>query len=174
MKKNAFDENLTLVQNSLEYWLSFRKFMLKSFTDVELLTEDEANYLEVKSCIARNLRAMGERLKEIGNFDFGEKTMRELLTKCVSVTHLRALPVSDKRALQKEWHGVFIRLSRTVGALKFMSEGYVPSVAGKGGKKRPSGGGGSSKGMIIAIVVVVGLLVVVGGVVALFALGLVG
>ncbi len=177
MKKTVVNDNLALVQNTLEQWLSFKKYLLKSFSEeAEIDSDDESNFLEVKSSVARNIRSLSERLKEVAPLDYGEKHIRELLNKCVSVSHIRSLPAPDKRALFKEWHGAFISLSRCVGALKFMSEGYIPpppSKDGKGGKgksrKSKSGGGGNKMPMIIGIVVV---LLVGGGIVGAKVLGL--
>lgn len=171
MKKEAVQENLALVQNTLERWLSFRKFLLVANTDQEISSEDEANFLEIKSSVARNVRALGERSKDAaggGNLDYGEKTIRELLNKCVSVMHLRALPINDKRQIYKDWHGAFVRLSRSVGALKFMSEGYVPPVAAKKGSKGTKGG---AKKAVIVVAVVAALLI--GGGIAAVMFGLV-
>jgi len=171
MKKQAVDDNLTLVQNTLELWLSFKRFMLRSFADAEIGSSDETDFLEVKSSLSKNLRSLTERIKLVGNIDFGEKTIRELLTKCVSVSHLRQLPKNDQKALKKEWHGVFIRLSRCVGALKLLSEGYVPPSLGAKGKRK-KGGSGSKKGLVIGIVVTV--VVIGGAVAAAVVFGLVG
>lgn len=163
MKKEAIQENLALVQNTLERWISFKKFLLFSYTDQEIGSEEEANFLEIKSNVARNVRTLGERFKAAASgMDYGEKTIRDLLNKCVSVTHLRGLPLNDRRHIYKEWHTAFIRLSRSVGALKFLSEGYVPPDPTK--KKKGKGGAVSA---IIAVVVVV-LLAVVGFAIWLF------
>jgi len=155
MKKQPVLENLGLVQNTLEHWLSFKRYVMKGFGEDAITPEDETGFLEVKSSVAKNIRSLTERLKEVGNFDFGGTIVRDQLNKCVSVGHLRALPMSDRRAMLKEWHVVFVRLSRTVGALKFISEGYVPQVPGAKKKK-----GGPPKGAIIGVVAVVVIVAV--------------
>jgi len=167
MKKQVIEENLALVQNTLEQWLSFRRYMTKAFSEAEIASPDETDFLEVKSAIAKNVRNLGERMKEIGALDYGEKSIRELLNKCVSVSHLRNLPPRDQSGLRQEWHVVFVRMSRSVGALKFLSEGYVPQTAAKGRKRRKGLGKGAIAGIVAAVVVVV-------AVIAAFALGLVG
>ncbi len=166
MKQQALEENLTLVQNTLELWLSFRRFMLKGYSEAEVTAADETDFLEVKSSLSKNLRALSERIRAVGNIDYGEKSIRELLTKCVSVSHLRQVPKADQKSIRKDWHSVFVRLSRCVGALKFLSEGYIPqSPSGKGKKKKgPS-----------TVMIVVGVLVLVGiAVGAALFLGLIG
>lgn len=158
MKKAVIDEHLSLVQGLLEQWLTFKKFVLLAFSKEEISSESEGNFLEIKSAVARNVRTMSERVKEMGGLDYGDKIVRELLNKCVSASAVRGLPEADKRGLYKQWHTAFIRLSRAVGALKFMSEGYVPPVKGKGGKAGGAAKGGGAAGLIVGIVVVVLLL----------------
>ncbi len=152
MKQQAIDENLTLVQNTLELWLSFKRFMLVGYSETEVSAADETDFLEVKSSVSKNLRALSERIRAVGNIDYGEKTIRELLTKCVSVSHLRNIPKSDQKAIRKDWHSVFIRLSRTVGALKFLSEGYQPPPVG-GKTKKKKGPTPMVIGIVVAVVI---------------------
>ncbi|MBI5154880.1 hypothetical protein HZA57_06555 [Candidatus Poribacteria bacterium] len=161
MKKQAVDDILALVQNTMEQWLSFKKYLGKSFSEDEIVSEDETSFLEIKSSVARNIRTLGERVKEVENLDYGGTSIRDLLNKCVSVSHLRALPLNDRRALYKDWHSVFVRLSRTVGAFKFISEGYVPGSAG--GKKGAKGKGKGKKGGNKTVMIVVVVLVLAGG-----------
>lgn len=169
MKKNPVADNLGLVQGTLEQWLTFKKFLLLAFSKDEISHDAEGSFLEIKSVVARNVRTLGERAKDMGGLDYGDKIMRELLNKCVSATSVRALPEADKRNLYKQWHTVYVRLSRAVGALKFMSEGYVPVVATKGGKKKGKGGG---KGGMVAIGVGLAIVAVIGAVVLAAVLGL--
>lgn len=171
MKKVVIDEYLTLVQGTLEQWLAFRKYLLKAFSDEEIGPDDETDFLDIKSNVARNVRTMSERIKGYAGLDYGDKMIRELLNKCVSANTLRTLPEKDQSALLTEWHKVFIRLSRSVGALKFMSEGYVPPAPGTGKKGKKGKKKGGNKG--VAIGVGAAVVVVVGVVVAYF-LGFVG
>ncbi|MDK2973135.1 MAG: hypothetical protein PWP23_2890 [Candidatus Sumerlaeota bacterium] len=170
MKKAVIDEHLSLVQGTLEQWLTFKKFLLLAFSNEPITSEAEGNFLEIKSAVARNIRTLGERVKDTGGIDYGDKIVRELLNKCVSATSVRSLPDADKRTLYKQWHTAFVRLSRSVGALKFMSEGYVPQSGGKGKKGKKSGGAKSGMGMTITIIAIL-LLLGGGAVAALFFLG---
>jgi hypothetical protein len=64
---------------------------------------------------------------------------------------LRAQPAPDRDQLLKQWHTVYVKLSRTVGALKFMEEGYRPPIPKK--KKSKGAKGGSTK-TIVGVVVI--------------------
>ncbi|MEQ8822689.1 MAG: hypothetical protein RLY93_20825 [Sumerlaeia bacterium] len=165
MKTQQVDEALAVAQQTLEQWLSFRKFMLKAFSDDPLAAEEETNFLDVKSAMTRNTRALDECTRAAGKLDYGSKEIQELRNKCVSMQHLRGLPQNDRLGLYQEWHKVFVRLSRTVGAFKFMSEGFVPADPKK--KKKGGKGGGGGKGAMIGVVVAV---VVLGGAAAVYFL----
>lgn len=125
MKPAQVAEMASLVHNALEQWVGFRRFFDKAFTAEELAADDEASFLEVKAQIARSLRSLGDKLNE-KEYYFGGDKAQALLRSCVSVSHLRSLPMPDRRAMQKDWHTVRVHLSRTVGAFKFLAEGYIP------------------------------------------------
>ena len=85
---------------------------------------------------------------------FGADKMIDLLRQSISISHLRGLPRPDRTAIMAQWHSVFIYLCRSVGALKFIAEGWQPTVKHKGAganisdlkkaaaKKGDSAGGG--------------------------------
>jgi len=125
MKPAQIAEIAALVQSALEQWVGFRRFFEKAFTTDELAPDDEASFLEVKAQIARSLRSLGDKVDE-KEYYFGGDKAQALLRSCVSVSHLRSLPMPDRRAMQKEWHTVRVHLIRTVGGFKFLAEGYVP------------------------------------------------
>lgn len=136
MKPAVINESLGLVQATLEQWLSFKKYLVVATKNEQVQLEDENNFLEVKSNLARTSRALGEKMKEMGRMELGEKLLKELLNKCVSMSNISNLPPTDKRQLLKDWHKVFIKLSRSIGALKMLSEGYVPEDTTKKKKKK--------------------------------------
>lgn len=153
-KTLSIQDSLGDAQGALEQWLSFKRYFQQAFGEEPITPDHETEFLEVKSQVARNVRGVGDRLKPIG-IDVPANKVRDLLNRCISINHLRALPKNDREAIHKEWHGVFISLSRSVGALKFMAEGYKPRLPGK--KKS-----GPKKNTVIGIVVAV--LVVLGAV----------
>ena len=146
-------ENVSLVQSVLEKWVALKTYLLKGFETGEIAIDDESHFLEIKSEVTRGIRSLSERLGET-KLDYGDKIVRELLGKCVSVTHVQGLPIADKRSLLKEWHRAFILMSRTSGALAFLGEGYVPKAPKKTSVKQ-SGGGSGAKNYITGIIVLV-------------------
>lgn len=139
MKMPQIQENLGLAQSALEQWLGFRRYLAKAFSEDPIASEEESGFLEVKSQIARSIRAVGERIKEKEYYEGGDKA-NTLLRQCVSVGHMRSLNAADRRQLLKDWHMVFIQLSRAVGAFKFLSEGFQPPPR----KRSAAGGGGTT------------------------------
>jgi hypothetical protein len=150
----ATPENLSLVQSLLEKWVTLKTYLLKGFEDDEIGIDDESHFLEIKSDVTRSIRALGERLGET-RLDYGDKIVRELLGKCVSVNHVQGLPLADKRSLLKEWHQAFILMSRTSGALAFLAEGYVPKAPKKKAAKSAGGAEAKNYAMIAVVIVIV-------------------
>ncbi|MDX2176961.1 MAG: hypothetical protein SF028_10890 [Candidatus Sumerlaeia bacterium] len=146
MKMPQIQENLALVQGALEQWLGFRRYLAKAFSEEAITPEEESGFLEVKSQIARAMRSVAERIKEKEFYTGGDKAA-VLLKQCVSVGHMRSLTPPDRRTLLKDWHGIFIQLSRSVGVFKFLSEGYVPPPRKKMAASGAPGGGTTLAGI---------------------------
>lgn len=152
-------ENVSLVQSVLEKWVTLKTYLLKGFETGDIAIDDESHFLEIKSDVTRSIRSLSERLGET-KLDYGDRIVRELLGKCVSVNHVQGLPLADKRSLLKDWHKAFILMSRTSGALAFLAEGYVPKAPKKSGPVKSKDGGGAKQ---YATVVVVLAVVAVAG-----------
>lgn len=147
LKKNEIAEISGLIQQVLEQWLGFKRFFLKGFSAETIVTEDEAAFLDLKNQLTRSMRGLSGRFDE-KMFYFGGDKANSLMRQSVSISHLRSLPVQDRRQVYKEWHTVFVHLSRAVGAFKFLSEGYLPPV--RQTKAGASGPGGNSLASIKA------------------------
>ena len=92
------------------------------------------------------MRSVADRIKEKDLYGGGDKAA-VMLKQCVSVGHMRSLTPPDRRTLLKDWHGIFIQLSRSVGAFKFLSEGYVPPPRKKAAASGMPGGGTTLAGI---------------------------
>ena len=160
-----------------DLWLKFRKYYLKAFITEPISREEEHDFLEIKSEIAKYHRVLSEEVHE--NLYFAGDKIIELLRKSISVAHLRALPLVDKNLHYKMWHYIFIHLGRTLGAYQFFTEGYLPpkrtskrdelvtisklkGMAGSEGgiKKRKMAAGGQILKVVVSLVgAVMGFLV---------------
>ena len=186
MKTQVIAANLEGFKNLLQLWVSFRKYFQRSFTSEPISRQEEQDFLELKSTLAKSYRALAQRSNEL--FNYGGEKILEILRQSISVGHLRALPIGDKRTLYTNWHTVFVYLSRTVGAYRFLAEGFVPLLREKKegvvsvakikamagtrgdslGKKGKRGQGSSellaSKKLWWIILIIIGVIVVAAGI----------
>ena len=160
---------LAEAQNLLQLWMNTKSSFAKANSEEEITREDEQSFLETKSEISRYQRTLTPKLPE--GVTFGADRMQELLRQSISIGHLRNLPKVDRTNLLVQWHYVFVFLSRAVGAMQFMTEGYVPPprVKSKGGsniselKKGVGGKGGEGGSKAAGFFKVVIALVLIGG-----------
>ena len=100
------------------------RYFLRSFSQDPVSHEEEDDFLEVKSNIARYQRVIQKKIQDA--LHYGADMMQEILRQSISISHLRTLPISDRQKLYRSWHTVWIYLTRTLGAFKFFEEaGYV-------------------------------------------------
>lgn len=131
LNKKDVEETAEDAQHLLEFWLKFKKFLMKSFTQEPISMEDESEFLETKSKIAKFQRMVGEKVKDI--FYYGADKIQSLTRACISISHLRSLPMVDRRNLLVEWHKVYVIVTKLAGALHFVKEGYVLKAKVKAG-----------------------------------------
>lgn len=116
------EETLKDLKRLHELWINFRRYFLKAFSTEPISREEEHEFLEIKSEIARYQRVVSEEVGE--DLYFAGDKIIELLRKSISIAHLRSLPLVDKQLNYKLWHYIFIYLGRTVGAYEFFTTGY--------------------------------------------------
>jgi hypothetical protein len=117
-------------QNLLQLWLRAKGFLAKATSEEPITRDDEQQFLETKSEISKAQRVMAQKIP--ADVSFGAERMQEILRQSISINHLRNLPKTDKNMLAANWHFVFINLSRAMGALQFLAEGYVAPERKKG------------------------------------------
>lgn len=135
MNPKEIPENLELAQNLLGQWLRYRQFYYKGISRDPITPQEESEFLEISSAIAQTVRKLAQRLSE-AEYPFRGNEISSQLRSTISVAHFRNLPAADQKVFYKEWHVSLIYLGRTVGALKFLAEGYSPP----NGVSRPVGG----------------------------------
>ena len=120
-------DNFDLAQTILTQWLAYRSFYFLAISDDEITDEDEREFLDTTSAIAQNVRKLGQKI-DPKKSPFKNKEVAELLKKTVNIDYFRRLPEADRRLFYRDWHHCKIYLTRTVGELKFRTEGYVPQA----------------------------------------------
>lgn len=167
MKPRELQETLELAQLILGQWLRYRQFFRKGSSDEPISPQEEQEFLETTSAIAQNLRKLSQKIDE-KKFPFRKNEISAQLKGIMSIGQFRSMADADRKKFYKEWHVSLLQLTRTVGALKFMTEGYRPKEVVPGGKK--GRGGKLPKGKVVVAVVVVAVVAVI--VVGLKVLGL--
>ncbi len=158
MKKKELQEALELTQTLLGQWIRYRQYYLKGISDDEIAPHEDTEFLATTSNIAQTVRKLTERLDE-KQYPFKSKEISALIKSTISINYFRTIPENDKKTFYSQWHVIRVYLSRTVGALKFIEEGYIPPVGGRKGaatKTKKKGGGGKIVMIIVAIILVLG------------------
>jgi hypothetical protein len=169
----AHEVALSEAQSLMQLWLKAKGYLARANTDDPISREHEQDFLETKSELSKCQRLLGPKLpKEVS---YGADKMQEILRQSISIGHLRGLPKQDKATLMGTWHLVFINLSRAVGALQFLAEGYIPGervkAAGSNLSDLKKGSGGpqaaekksllkSGKFWVVVIIIVVAVVLV--------------
>lgn len=141
---------MDLSQTLLSQWIRYRQFYVKGISSDPISPNDEAEFLETTSSIAQCTRKLGERINE-KDYPFKQKEISALIKGTISVAYFRTIPAQDQKNFYKEWHIILIYLSRTVGALKFLNEGYIPPPKAVPGKKKKKMSGGKKAAIVIAV-----------------------
>lgn len=167
LTKKEIEEILDDAQGLLQNWMKFKMYLMKSFSQEPISSDEEGNFLETKSVIAKFQRMVGEKVKD--SFYYGADKIQVLTRQCISVGHLRQLPMVDRKNLVVEWHNVYVIITKLAGALNFMKDGYVfkpkakkgtsiasmkSAAGGKETKKSKSGGSeGGAAGTVIKVII---------------------
>jgi hypothetical protein len=110
----------------LELWMNIKLAFIAAFGSREITREHETMYLNLKSDVSRIYRVMSEKLPKGLLFE-GEK-MIEMLKNAMTLEAMRGFPASERQNYYKMWHNIYIRLTRTLGALDVMKAGYYPHL----------------------------------------------
>jgi hypothetical protein len=110
----------------LELWMKIKLVFLKAFAEGEITREQEGQYLQLKSEISRIYRVVSEKLPVGLKYD-GDKMM-DMLKNAMTMEHLQQLPAGERQTLNRLWHQIYIKLTRTLGALDVMKSGYYPHL----------------------------------------------
>lgn len=114
MRNKKLDQLISQMENHLECWKQFNAYInlgrSKKFT-----SEDESQFLEVKSVLAQELELILSCLE-------GETPSREdvhaLLASAPSIRYVSELNEGALRGLENQWHRVYISWQSLLGQLK--------------------------------------------------------
>lgn len=98
----------------------------KAFGKGEITREQESAFLQLKSDLSRFYRTVADRLPKDLSFD-GDQ-MIEILKNAISMQHLQNQAIAEKRTLFSNWHKIYVKMTRTFGALEVINDGYYPQL----------------------------------------------
>jgi hypothetical protein len=135
-----------LVKTLLENWMNTKLAIQRAFGKNPITQEQESAFLKLKSDLSRTYRIVSDRLPK--DLQFEGDAMIEMMKNATTMEHLHALPLSEKRNVFSKWHEIYIKMTRTFGALEVINEGYYPRLhrdllrapgsQGKPGQKGPA------------------------------------
>jgi hypothetical protein len=112
------------VKKLLDLWMRTRLVFIKAFGNQPIDDAQENAYLELKSEIQRLYRTISENITSGLMFD-GDK-MIETMKNAISMDQLRQQAAKERQSYLATWHQIYIRLTRTLGALEVINAGYYP------------------------------------------------
>jgi hypothetical protein len=122
-KKQVPEERHQLLEDTrtlLKHWTRVRDFLLMAFQNEPIPREQEQAFLQLKSETARSQRVVSSKIPE--ELAFGSDKITDFLRQAISISHLRSLPLADKRGLVGAWHVASVMLHRAAGALEYINE----------------------------------------------------
>lgn len=120
------DEYHETIKGILEVWMRIKLVFLKAFGDAEITPDQEKAFLNFKTEISRNYKRISDELPKGLQFD-GDR-MLESMKNVLSIQHLRDYSPKDRQALLSTWHNVYIKITRSLGALEVMQSGFYPHL----------------------------------------------
>ena len=120
------DEASADARKMLELWIQYKQFLVHAFGPSPISEANEAKFLGIASELQKRLRIMLSIVPK--DINFGHDKMVKVLKASISLSHVRELPEPDKVKIFNDWHSIYILLTRTAGAMKFIAEGYVHHV----------------------------------------------
>lgn len=164
IKQKDADDILSDLRRLNELWETIKHYLLMAFTTEPLTAETEQLFLEAKSHTSKFLRVLAEKI-DSHQFRYDPEKITVLLRQAISVTHLRSLPLADRKNLFDTWHGVHIHLMQVLGAFTLIAQGYQPMKKEKKSTSiaalKRSAGGGNKKESSAGKIVVVALIVII-------------
>jgi hypothetical protein len=114
MSKKKLEELILQMETHLECWKQFNHFLSlarsKKFSE-----EDESQFLEIKSVITQELEII---LAAIECASPTKEEIHALISGAPSVRYISELPEGPLRALENQWHRIYIAWQSLLGQLK--------------------------------------------------------
>jgi len=132
MSNKKLDSLVMQMESHLECWKQFSHY-LNMARAKKFETEDEAQFLEVKSVLTQELEII------LASLEIESPTKEEihnLIAQAPSIRYLSELNEGAIRGLENQWHKIYISWQSLLGQLKVqqraeMNKGFFGSLFGK-------------------------------------------
>lgn len=112
MRDRNLEKNIVRLESLIEQWKRLSQFLDRGFQQSAIDPKEEADFLELKSEIARSSELMLTTMGAMGERD--EKLLR-LLNAVPSLATLRGFDEELARKIAGDWHSVFIAMQAMLG-----------------------------------------------------------
>src|SRR3954469_9248521 len=114
MGATKLNELIPQMENYLECWKQFNHYLVQARTK-KFEPEDEAQFLEVKSVLTQELEII---LASIETQNPSKEEILALVSSAPSIRYASELNENALRALENQWHKIFIAWQSLLGQLK--------------------------------------------------------
>ncbi len=168
MRNKSLEGKIELLKEFIEEWIGFRDFLREALKDETISAEEEKEFLEIKSLIARKYQGLTRILEK----DFvPDERLMDIISHAVSLEGLTETSGMQFRKIENDWHLSYIHLNKLLGNL----ESEKDRLAGVSGVKVAfsdfaRGVRGLCRGVVKAVLILI-LLVSMGLVGSFFLAG---
>jgi hypothetical protein len=132
MSNKKMDQLITELENFLECWKQLHTF-INLARQKKFSADDEAQFLEMKSVVVQEMELI---LSAVANVDPSREDIMVLISGIPSIRFLSELNEGSLRAVEAQWHKIFIGWQSMLGQLKVKqreerSKGFFSSLFGR-------------------------------------------
>lgn len=115
MIDELLEKKISSLQDFIKLWVDFKNFLEEREGKESLSPEEEREFLEIKSRIARQYQGLVDTLKEDLR---GEESIISILSHAPNLKQLVADSGMQLRKIKNDWHESFIFLNTVLGRLE--------------------------------------------------------
>jgi hypothetical protein len=132
MSNKKMDQVITELENFLECWKQLHTFIGLA-RQKKFAAEDEAQFLEMKSVVVQEMELI---LATVANVEPTREDIMTLISGIPSIRFLSELNEGSLRAVESQWHKIFIGWQSMLGQLKVKqredrSKGFFSNLFGR-------------------------------------------
>ena len=118
MSARKLDELIRQMENYLECWKQFNHYLALA-REKKFQAEDEAQFLEIKSVLTQELELI---LARIETPNPSKEEVLALISGVTSIRYASELPENSLRAVENNWHKIYIAWQSLLGQLKVQQQ----------------------------------------------------